>query len=339
MGAAPPWRFGEGKGIDLLKAAASLRTSFRESSMGIIYRVVLTFLAIATVTKASAAESYIIVDNQTGYILGSKNRDEKRPVASLTKVATALVVLDWANLNNAELSTLATVPAGAVAEGVANPVGLQPGDQMSLRDLIYSALLASDNVAATTLADHAGRLLPNAQRLDPVGNFVSHMNALARSLGMKRTRFLNPTGFDHNTEAQPFSTAADMARLVRYAYDRSGFAFYVAQKSRQIHLIRGGVDTAYDVANTNELLGTDGIDGVKTGRTLAAGDCLILSADRPPESKRDGEKVLITPRRITVVLLRSPDRFGEGLALMRQGWGLYDSWAAEGRKVSRASAL
>ena len=307
--------------------------------MAYLRKISLLVCFAALANLVSAAESYIIVDNQTGFILGSKNRDEKLPIASLTKIATALVVLDWARLKNGDLSVLATVPVSAVAEGTANPVGLQPGDQMSLRDLIYSALLASDNVAATTLANHVGAELPNSQRLDPVGNFVSHMNALARSLAMRRTRFLNPTGLDHTEEAPPFSTAADLARLVRYAYDQAGFAFYVAQSSRQIHVIRAGVDTAFDLGNTNELLGQEGIDGVKTGRTRLAGDCLILSADRSPESRREGETVMITPRRITVVLLRSPDRFGEGLALIRQGWGLYDGWAAAGRKVSRSSAL
>lgn len=304
-----------------------------------IRRLLIFIALIAFACPVGAAESYIIVDNQTGYILAGRERDEKLPVASLTKVATALVALDWAKLRSADLSTLATVPSSAVIEGAANPVGLLPGDQVSLRDLIYSALLASDNVSATTLANYVGGQLPSAGGLDAVGTFVANMNALAKSLGMKRTRFLNPTGLDHDPEARPFSTASDMARLVRYAYDQAGFAFYVAQASRQIHVIRGGVDTAFDIGNTNELLGREGIDGVKTGRTRMAGDCLILSSDRSPESRREGETVFITPRRITVVLLRSTDRFGEGLALVRQGWSLYDAWAAAGRKASKSNSL
>jgi len=144
---------------------------------------------------------------------------------------------------------------------------------------------------------------------------------------------------DHDPEARPFSSASDMARLVRYAYDQAGFAFYVAQASRQIHVVRGGVDTAFEIGNTNELIGRDGIDGVKTGRTRQAGDCLILSSDRSPESRREGETVFVTPRRITVVLLRSTDRFGEGLALVRQGWSLYDAWVAGGRKASKSNSL
>ena len=299
----------------------------------------LALVLAALLRPAGAAESYIIIDNQTGTVLASDNRDEKLPVASLTKIATAMVVLDFAKLKDADLSALATVPSVAFDNGVTSPIGLQMGDQMSLRDLVYGALLASDNVAATTLANHIGTLLPNVEQLDPVGNFVAHMNALARSLNMRRTRFLNPTGFDSMEDAEPFSTASDMARLVRYAYDSAGFAFYVAQPSRQVHILRAGADIPVDIRNTNELIGQDGIDGVKTGRTRRAGDCLILSADRPPEVKREGEQVFITPRRLTVVLLRSPDRFGDGLALMRKGWSLYDAWAAGGRKSTRSGTL
>ncbi|MFZ4774356.1 MAG: D-alanyl-D-alanine carboxypeptidase family protein [Terrimicrobiaceae bacterium] len=297
-------------------------------------------LAPAVVCPVIAAESYIIVDAQTGHVLGSKERDEKLPVASLTKIATAVVVLDWAKLNQGDLSSMVEISARALQAGGANPVGLQAGDRVSLRDLIYCALLASDNVAATSLAESVGVKLPNASGLDPAGNFVSHMNALARSLGMSRTLFLNPSGFDGTEKGpDPFSTAEDMARLTRYAYNVQGFAFYVAQASRQIHILRNGADMPFEIQNTNEALGRDGIDGVKTGRTRKAGDCLILSADRSPESRREGETVFVTPRRIIVVILRSPDRFGEGLSLIQQGWSLYDAWASEGRKSPKSQSL
>ena len=95
----------------------------------------------------------------------------------------------------------------------------------------------------------------------------------------------------------------------------------------------------FEIQNTNELLGNDRIDGVKTGTTRRAGECLILSADRPPESYREGATVFITPRRIVVVLLRSQDRFGEGAALMQKGWELYNSWASAGRKTTKKQVL
>lgn len=309
--------------------------------MAFLKSIAISMLLAATVLcQARAAESFIVVDAQTGHILGSKNRDEKLPVASLTKIATAVVVLDWAKLKQTDLSLHVEITQAALNAGGANPVGLQAGDSISLRDLIYCALLASDNVAATSLAGFVGSRLPNASGLDPAGNFVSHMNALARSLGMSRTLFLNASGFDGvEAKTYPFSTAEDMARLTRYAYDVQGFPFYVAQASRQIHVFRNGAELPFEIQNTNELLGRDGIDGVKTGRTRRAGDCLILSADRAPESRREGETVFVTPRRIILVMLRSQDRFSEGLALLNQGWGLYDAWAASGRKNSKADSL
>ena len=296
-------------------------------------------LLFASVACASAAQSYIIVDNQTGLILASKNPNEKLQVASLTKVATAMVVFDWAQLSKADLSQMATVSARAMRSGGLNPVGLQEGDWLSLRDLLYTALMASDNVAATSLAEHVGARLPNAENLEPAGNFVSHMNALAHTLGMKRTLFLNPSGADNLEGALPYSTASDMARLTRYAYTEADFPFFVSQKTRIIHVFRGGVDMPIELRNTNELLDQEGVDGVKTGRTRRAGDCLILSTERRPEVQRQGQSVQVTPRRIVIVLLGSRERFGEGMTLVRQGWGLYDQWAAEGRKIKKNQAL
>ena len=308
--------------------------------MGFLKRIALLTLAASSLGSVRAAESSIIVDAQTGFILASRNAEEKLPVASLTKIATSVVVLDWARLNNTDLSAPVQISQMALSAGGVNPVGLQVGDSVSLRDLIYCMLLASDNVAATSLAEYVGSRLPNSSGLDPAGNFVANMNALARSLGMRKTLFLNPSGFDAIEEGTvPYSTAADMARLTRYAYDVQGFQFYVAQASRQIHVFRNGSEMSFEIQNTNELLGRDGIDGVKTGRTRRAGDCVILSADRSPESRREGEKVFVTPRRIIVVLLRSSDRFGEGLASIQQGWGLYDAWATEGRKTPRSRSL
>jgi D-alanyl-D-alanine carboxypeptidase (penicillin-binding protein 5/6) len=296
-------------------------------------------LLVASAACASAAQSYIIVDNQTGLILGSKNPNEKLQVASLTKIATAMVVFDWAQLSKADLSQMATVSPRAMRSGGLNPLGLQEGDSLSLRDLLYTALMASDNVAATSLAEHVGARLPNAESLEPVGNFVSHMNALAHTLGMKRTLFLNPSGADNLEGALPYSTASDMARLTRYAYTEADFPFFVSQKTRIIHVFRGGIDMPIELRNTNELLDQEGIDGVKTGRTRRAGDCLILSTERRPEVQRQGETVQVTPRRIVIVLLGSRERFGEGMALVRQGWGLYDQWASEGRKIKKNQAL
>ena len=252
-------------------------------------RTVLCFvLGGLLLCQARAQESYIIFDNQTGQILENSKPREKLQVASLTKIATCMVVLDWANLHKVDLSTLAPLSNAAFSGGATSSVGLMPGDSVSLRDLMYCALLASDNVAANALAEHVGSRIANPQDLDPIGNFVTQMNALARSLYMKRTLFLNPSGMDNLPKGQtlPYSTAEDIARLTRHAYEDAAFKFYVAQSSRAIHVLRNGIDNPIEIKNTNELLGQDNIDGVKTGRTRKAGDCLVISADRAPESRR-----------------------------------------------------
>ena len=301
--------------------------------------ILVLVLALAAAPAAQAAASYLIVDSETGHILDEGNRNDKRQVASLTKVAAAMVVLDWAEATGTSMATAVEVPAGVAGVGGVNPCGLQPGDRASLRDLLSAAMMQSDNHAAYTLAWNVGSRLPNPQALPPVDNFTAQMNALARKLEMKRTLFLNPHGLDSMTPP-PHSTAADLARLTRYAYSHGSFNFYVSQPTREIS-IEGvdGTKRGFLLRNTNELLGRDGIEGVKTGRTRLAGDCIVLAADRPPEAvERDGQKTAV-PRRIIVVLLGSADRFSEGLALIQRGWSLHEQWSAQGRPVSKRSTL
>jgi serine-type D-Ala-D-Ala carboxypeptidase (penicillin-binding protein 5/6) len=87
----------------------------------------------------------------------------------------------------------------------------------------------------------------------------------------------------------------------------------------------------YVLRNTNELLGHEGVDGVKTGSTAKAGDCIVLSSERQPEVVQQGQAATIFPRRIIVVVLGSASRFNEGAQLLATGWQLYDQWAAAGR--------
>lgn len=289
---------------------------------------------------ATAAQSWIIVDADSGHILASGNPNARRQVASLTKVATAMVAMDWAEATGHSLASVAEVPAGVTSVGGVNACGLQPGDRVSLRDLMYAAMMQSDNHAAFTLAHYVGSRLPNPQRLSPVDNFTAHMNALARKLGMRRTLFLNPHGLDNMTPP-PHSTAADLARLTRYAYAHPGFNFYASQTTREISITGPeGESRAFLLRNTNELLGQDGIEGVKTGRTARAGDCLILAADREPVpvTNEQGQKVGL-PRRLIVVLLGSTDRFGEGLSMVRRGWDLHQRWLSQGRPVHKRTTL
>ncbi len=297
---------------------------------------VLVFLLCGMAPEIWAAQAFITVDATTGHILAQRDATKKRQVGSLTKIATAMVVLDWTGKQAGDLAQVATVPEAAFAGTATNNIGLQPGDTLTLRDLLYAALVQSDNIAAYTLADHVGRSLEasgggalQGTHLMPADVVVRQMNALAKTLGMERTRFLNPSGLDG--KERPYSTAADIARLTKYAMNSAGFRFYVSQKEREISIGRGPQRLRYLLRNTNELLGTDSIDGVKTGRTERAGDCLVLSAARPSEVVQQGTTSLVTPQRLIVVLLGSADRFGEGAQTLAQGWQIYEQWVAAGR--------
>ncbi len=294
------------------------------------------FLASAALIRtAAAAEAYLIADAQTGYILEEQEARKKLQVGSLMKIATASVVLDWSERRSGDLNQAVAIPQEAFAGTLENNIGFQPGDTITLRDLLYAALVQSDNIAAYTLAYHVGAkvgsLAPGDTKYTPVDAFVTQMNALAKQLKMDRTRFVNPHGVDYKVKPMPYSTAEDMARLTRYAMNKASFRFYVSQKERQISFDRAGRRINYMLRNTNELLGKMGIDGVKTGRTARSGDCLILYANRQAEVVRQGQMETVFPRHLMVVLLGSTNRFGEGTALLQRGWQLYDQWAASGR--------
>jgi D-alanyl-D-alanine carboxypeptidase (penicillin-binding protein 5/6) len=292
---------------------------------------------------AAARTAYVIIDAQTGFVLEQVDGKDKRQVGSLTKVATAMVVLDWAEKRAGDLNQIATIPPEAFVGTGENLIGFQPGDRITLRDLLYAALVQSDNVAAFTLANQVGIALqpvvPTAGNGTPVAIFVGQMNVLAKSLRMDRTRFVNPHGIDTGERSMPYSTASDLARLSRYAMNKAAFRFYVSQKDRQIAFNRGTQKKAYMLRNTNELLGTNGVDGVKTGKTARAGDCLILSAHRESEIQQEGGHTRAIPRNLIVVMLGSANRFAEGGQLLARGWQLYDQWAAGGRMVDPNKTL
>jgi serine-type D-Ala-D-Ala carboxypeptidase (penicillin-binding protein 5/6) len=293
------------------------------------------FLTSASVLRsAAAAEAYLIADAQTGYILDEQKSRDKLQVGSLTKIATACVVLDWSEKRSGDLNAMVTIPQEAFRGVTQNAIGFQPGDSITLRDLLYAALVQSDNIAAYTLAYQVGSHLGSAgegTKFTPADMFVAQMNALAKELKMERTRFVNPHGMDYKVKPLPYSTAEDMARLTRYAMNKPSFRFYVSQKQRQISFNRGGQQLNYVLRNTNELLGKMGIDGVKTGTSSRSGQCLILYADRESEVVRNGQMETVYPRHLMVVLLGSKNRFDEGAALLQRGWQLYDQWAAAGR--------
>ena len=289
-------------------------------------------MATSALRSASAAQAYIIADATTGFVLLESKSKDKHQIGSLTKIATAMVVLDWAEHKGGDLNQFVTIPPSAFVGTVENNVGFRPGDDIALRDLLYAALVQSDNIAAYTLGSYVGaQIQAPTPKLSAMDVFVTQMNALAKQLKMEKTRFVNPHGVDTNVKPLPYSNAEDVARLTRYALNKASFRFYVSQKEREISWRRGGKEQRYLLRNTNELLGTNGIDGVKTGQTARAGQCLVLSSAREPQVVPAGGGNRIYPRRIIVVLLGSSNRFAEGAQLIAQGWNLYDQWANTGR--------
>jgi D-alanyl-D-alanine carboxypeptidase len=308
------------------------------------FLVAVAVLRFVSAAAAQVAASYVVADHTTGYVLEAYKADEKRQIASLTKIATGKVVLDWAERDGTDLSQQIVIPPQATADaGGVNPMGLQPNDLISYRDLIYAALMQSDNTAASTLAYYVGAALrahggEEMRSLGAVEAFVSQMNALARQLGMERTLFLNPHGLEPARGVRPYSTALDLARLTAYAMKDAGFRFYVSQKERKIAFNRSGQVLQYLLRNTNQLLGSQGVDGVKTGSTARAGECIIISSQHDPEITQQGSTTLVTPRRLNIVILGAADRVAVASELLNRGWSLYDRWAAAGRPMgSQAS--
>jgi len=306
----------------------------------LIVRLLALLSAVSPVLlHAQTSESVMVMEAYSGKILIATNSSVRRPVASLTKLATAVVAVDWASATEADISQrIITAPPTVALVGGPNPMNLQPGDTLTLRDALYSALLGSDNLAALTIADHVGReiLSKRGKAGDPVAAFVEEMNKLAGHIGMTETKFANPHGLER-PKAKGYSTAADMARLSVFAMRRNAINFIVRQKERHIEVTGATGKHGYLIHNPNELLGEAGILGIKTGTTDAAGPCLATCMDRAPlvRAKPDGSKGA-TPRRLIVVVLNSPDRFGRTRSLLQEGWSIYDAWLADDAPVKDA---
>ena len=291
--------------------------------------------------RAQAQSAVMAVDTANRKVHVAGNADQKRAVGGLAKIATTMVVLDWSEASKVSLNVLATVPDYAQRIAGQTALGLQPGDKLTLRDLIYATMMGSDNVAAITLGHFVGAdlLARKAKAGDPLAEFVRNMNALAQREGCKNTLFMNPHGFE-NTRPLPHSTAADIARIALYATSRAPFHFFANQSSRSITIYRGGQQVASKISNTNSLLGTDRIDGIKTGNTPASGGCVAITADRPATViKQDANNNLIYRHRMIVVVIGSADPFGEARGLLRQAWQAYDVWMNAGRPITDKKQL
>lgn len=299
-------------------------------------------LALALLPASLRAQSSVmVVDQSNRKVHVAANANQKRAVGGLAKIATALVVIDWSEAGQVSPNVLATVPEYAERISGQSEFAIRAGDQLTLRDLLYATMMGSDNVAAITLGHFVGNdlLTRKGKAGDPLEEFVKQMNALASREGCKNTRFMNPHGLE-NSRPQPYSSAADIARLALYATSRAPFHFYTNQTSRSITIYRGSQQVPLKLSNTNQLLGTMRIDGMKTANTPYSGGCVAITADRNATvmKQADGSSVIFR-HRMVVVVIGSADPFSEARALLQQGWQVYDGWLNAGRPVTQANQL
>ena len=214
------------------------------------------------------ARSAAVENAATGKLLWSRGLNTERPVASITKVMTAFVVIRAGHLDRA--ITIPSAVIGYVRVHNASSAGLRPGDKLTARQLLYGLLLPSGADAAYALARAYGPGIPA---------FVARMNATARLLGMKRTHFSNFDGLPYPTPYSNYSTAANLLVLGRAAMLLPVFRSVVGQRSYR--LASGSGHHAYRWKNLNPLIGRyPGAIGIKPGYTGAAGQCLLFEATR-----------------------------------------------------------
>ena len=242
-------------------------------------------LFFPTYANAISAANAILMDAQTGRVLYEKNAQQQGLIASTTKIMTALVVCEQCNVLDR-----VRIPEEAVGiEG--SSIYLQPGEVLTVQDLLYGLMLHSGNDAAVALAIYCG---------GTVEGFVQLMNDKAYRLGLEDTHFANPNGLD---APDHYSTAKDLAILASHAMENPVFRQTVSTNTvtavkRILH-------------NHNKLLWqVDGADGVKTGYTRAAGRILVSSATC------DG-------RRLVAVTMNDPDDWYDHAMLIEDGFSQY----------------
>jgi serine-type D-Ala-D-Ala carboxypeptidase (penicillin-binding protein 5/6) len=222
-------------------------------------------------------EGAYLIDVLSGQTLFVKNPDKPLAPASTTKIMTGLLALERGNLDDIVTASSSLLNNKLV---YGTQIYLVPGERMPLKDLLYALLLNSANDAAVAIAEHVGGNLPN---------FVEMMNKRALEIGATQTHFLNPSGL---TETGHVTTAHDLALIARVAYLNPTFANYVRTKSQTISRSKPDIPTL--MVNENKLLWRDSaVDGIKTGYTAAAQNCLVASVTK------DG-------RQFIGVILKSP---------------------------------
>lgn len=237
------------------------------------------------------ASSCILMDIDSGRILYSKNINEKRAMASTTKIMTAIIALELGNIE--DLVTISENSAGT--EG--SSIWLESGEILTLEELLYGLMLNSGNDAAVAIAEHIG---------GSVEGFTKLMNDKAKEIGAENTNFANPHGLHDDKH---YTTAYDLALITRYALLNTDFKKIVSTTKKTIPWF--GKEWDRQLYNRNKLLWQlEGADGVKTGYTKKAGRCLVASATR-------------NDQHLLSVVLSSPSIFEESKRLLEYGFNNY----------------
>lgn len=272
--------------------------SFHFTSNRIVRRMIPLVLAISvvwiniafaavTVPQVEAEAAVLMVANTKEVLFEKKAQDIMYP-ASTTKIMTLLTALEKGDPNS-----IVTVSASA-ASCDGSGLGLHSGDKLTLHEAMYGMMLVSGNDAAEAIAENVAGSIPA---------FVGMMNAKAEQLGTVKTHFSNPHGLPD--PINHFTTAYDLALMTAYGMQQPEFAKIVSLRDYDVHFLNGN---NLHVSNTNKLLKTyPGANGVKTGYTDAAGDCLVGAA------KRDGVELI-------VVMLNDDYRWDDAAKLLDYGF-------------------
>ncbi|MDA8211882.1 MAG: D-alanyl-D-alanine carboxypeptidase [Clostridia bacterium] len=255
----------------------------------------LVFTPVAQAEEPEiTASAAILMDAATGQIYYEKNAVKQRHPASLTKIMTAIVVIET-KIGGEEVK----VSSEAAKVYIGSILNLNTGDRVSVNDLVKGALWASANDSTVALAVHTA---------GTHDGFVDMMNAKAFLLGLSGTHYLNTNGY---SKPNHYSTARDLAQLARYCLKNREFAGLVSTKQGEIKLInKQGKEKIIQLSNTNRFLNMyPGANGVKTGTTSQAGNCLLSSATRGG-------------RQLIAVVLKSHNRYGDSQKLMDYGFKL-----------------
>lgn len=238
------------------------------------------------------AQSAILIEASTGRVIWEKDADVRHYPASMTKMMTGILALE-------KLPPKADVvisPNAAATEDC--PLEIVAGECLSADNIITGMLMESDNGAAVAIAEAVD---------GSVSQFVQRMNERAQEIGMSNTHFVNPNGL---TEANHYSTARDMAKLARFAMNNKKFREIVSTKNQVIHWEVPARQQKL-AENTNKLLANyNGMNGIKTGWTEAAGGCLAASA------RRNGVELI-------AIVMQTPgpdDRFADARKLLDYGF-------------------